>query len=423
MDTSADSIYPDHPHRAATVDELHARPFPMISAPSHAWFAALRPARRIERDRAAERAQLDRLLTGACLTPPPPTATHWSGRVGPLNLKWESHTEFVTFLIWGSDEGDVAELAQKVLADAPGLRMASARFRIRVIDNDTDALSMVRADHDSDSLAAARVLDDSAVIAGDFRPDPAGDMRFSVLVRRGVGKGRIGRIVQRLLEIETYRAMAMLGLVRAREMGPDLNELGQRLSAEVARLGDHRGNADAALQELLDLSARLEHLSSRASFRMSATAAYERIVTARIDTLRETRFQGRQTFGEFMMRRFDPAMRTVEATEHRLSRLTDRARRAGELLRTRVEVELSRQNRELLVSMDKRSDEALRLQHTVEGLSVVAISYYATSLALYVAEPFGKEIGVGKAWIAAGITPLVVLATWAALRAVRKRLH
>jgi uncharacterized membrane-anchored protein len=156
---------------------------------------------------------------------------------------------------------------------------------------------------------------------------------------------------------------------------------------------------------------------------MSATAAYERIVTIRIDALNETRFEGRQTFGEFMMRRFDPAMRTVEATGHRLTRLTDRARRAGELLRTRVEVELSRQNRELLVSMDRRSDEALRLQHTVEGLSVVAISYYATSLALYVAAPFGKEIGLSKTWMAAGITPLVVLATWAALRAVRKRLH
>jgi uncharacterized membrane-anchored protein len=116
-------------------------------------------------------------------------------------------------------------------------------------------------------------------------------------------------------------------------------------------------------------------------------------------------------------------MRTVEATQLRLNRLTERARRAGELLRTRVEVELSRQNRELLVSMDKRSDEALRLQHTVEGLSVVAISYYATSLALYVAEPFGKEIGVSKIWLAAMITPLVVLGTWAALRAIRKRLH
>lgn len=110
----------DHPHRAATVDELHARPFPSIEAPTHAWFVALRPERRIERDRAAERAQLDRLIQGACQTPPEEDATHWSGRLGPLNLKWESHTEFVTILIWGSEESDVTALAQRVLADGPG---------------------------------------------------------------------------------------------------------------------------------------------------------------------------------------------------------------------------------------------------------------------------------------------------------------
>jgi len=418
-----DKIIADHPNRAATVDELHARPFPSVQVPGTAWFVALRPLRRSERDRRAERAQLDQLIAGACLTPPSADATHWSGRLGPLMLKWESHTEFVTFLIWGGEESDVIALSRKVLDGAAGMRMASARFRIQRVANDEEAMRIIDADHANDSLAASRMMEDQVVVAGDFRPDPSGDMRFSVLVREGVGPGRVGRVVQRLLEIETYRAMAMLGLVRAREMNPEMVDLAARLSNEVARLGEDRGDADTALQELLDLSARLERLYARANFRMSATAAYERIVTSRIDVLKEARFEGRQTFGEFMLRRFDPAMRTVEATEHRLNRLTERARRAGELLRTRVEVELSRQNRELLISMDKRSDEALRLQHTVEGLSVVAISYYATSLALYVAEPFGKEIGVSKVWLAAMITPLVVLGTWAALRAVRKRLH
>lgn len=166
-----------------------------------------------------------------------------------------------------------------------------------------------------------------------------------------------------------------------------------------------------------------ERLAARSSFRMAATGAYERLVTARIDALREDPFEGRQTFAEFMLRRFDPAMRTVEATERRLTRLTERARRAGELLRTRVEVELSRQNRALLTSMDRRSDEALRLQHTVEGLSVVAISYYATGLALYFLGPFAYEIGIDKGWLAALVTPLVVLGVWVSLRSIRKRLH
>ncbi|WP_375175342.1 DUF3422 family protein [Pseudooceanicola sp.] len=413
----------DHPLRAALVEELHARPFPSIPAPATAWFVALRPEKRSDRDRAAERAQLDRLISGACLSLPDAEATHWSGRLGPLHVKWESHNEFVTFLVWGGTEAEVLALSQDILRDAPGLRIASARFRIQMVDGDAQVKEVLLADHSSDSLAVARVLDAQAVIAGDFNPDAAGDMRFSVLVRTDVGPKRIGRTVQRLCEIETYRAMAMLGWIRAQEMAPKLSEAGIRLSTAVGQLGEGTSEAEALLQELLDLSARLERLSARASFRWSATMAYERIVTSRIGTLGEERFEGRQTFEEFMLRRFDPAMRTVDATERRLARLTERARRAGELLRTRVDVELSRQNRALLISMDKRSDEALRLQHTVEGLSVVAISYYATSLALYVLGPIAKEAGVEKGWLAALVTPVVVLGVWAGLRAIRRRLH
>lgn len=423
MNTEDTRSVADHPHRAALVEELHARPFPAIPAPATAWFVALRPERRMDRDRQAERAQLDRLIKGACLTLPEPEATHWSGRLGPLHMKWESHNEFVTFLVWGSEESDVLALSRDILRDAPGLRIASARFRIQDYKSVDQAKQVLQTDHSRDSLAVARVLDDQGVIAGDFSPDPSGDMRFSVMVQDVVGPKRIGRTVQRLCEIETYRAMAMLGWIRAREMGPELGQIGTRLSAAVGGLGETTRDSDATLHELLDISSSLERLTARASFRWAATGAYQDLVTSRIDALREERFEGRQTFAEFMLRRFEPAMRTVEATERRLNRLTERARRAGELLRTRVEVELSRQNRELLVSMDKRSDEALRLQHTVEGLSVVAISYYATGLALYFLGPFAYELGIDKGWLAALVTPLVVLGVWVSLRSIRKRLH
>ncbi len=137
------------------------------------------------------------------------------------------------------------------------------------------------------------------------------------------------------------------------------------------------------------------------SFRFGATQAYEAIVTQRIEVLREERVNGRQTFGEFMMRRYDPAMRTVKSTDVRLKNMAERAQRAAELLRTRVDVERSAQNQALLASMDRRADLALRLQHTVEGLSVVAISYYAGQLAGYLATPVLEEWGMEKPWIMA----------------------
>lgn len=142
----------------------------------------------------------------------------------------------------------------------------------------------------------------------------------------------------------------------------------------------------------------------------------------RIEVLREQRIEGRQTFGEFMMRRYDPAMRTVKSAEGRLRNMAERAQRAAELLRTRVDVERSAQNQKLLESMDKRADLQLRLQRTVEGLSTVAISYYALSLAAYVVAPFAEAFDLPKAAVTAGLVPIVVLAVWLMVRRIRHHL-
>ncbi|MFM2355408.1 MAG: hypothetical protein RLZZ528_1144, partial [Pseudomonadota bacterium] len=274
-----------------------------------------------------------------------------------------------------------------------------------------------------ESLAVARVVDGAAVIAGDFRIDPAGHMRFAVFVRPGTGSRRVGRIVQRLCEIETYRALSMLGLGRARALGSRLNALDPRLSALVQAMADDRTAAVEELDALLAISAELESLGVQHSFRFGATGAYEAIVTQRIEVLRETRFQGRQTFGEFMMRRYDPAMRTVKSTEARLERLATRAQRAGELLRTRVDVERQGQNQKLLESMDRRADLALRLQKTVEGLSVVAISYYGVSLLHYMLAPLAEAaFEVPGYALDVGLVPVVVLVVWLMIRRLRQHL-
>jgi uncharacterized membrane-anchored protein len=245
-------------------------------------------------------------------------------------------------------------------------------------------------------------------------------MRFAVFVQPGTGGRRVGRIVQRLCEIETYRAMSMLGLMRSRQLTAQLNALDPRLAALVGALDDTEPSPDAALHNLLAISAELESLAVKFSFRFGATAAYEAILNQRVQVLREERVAGRQTFGEFMMRRYDPAMRTVKSAEKRLKEMAERAERAAELLRTRVDVERSAQNQKLLESMDRRADLALRLQHTVEGLSVVAISYYAVSLVAYLAAPFGKRLGLTKEELTAALVLPVVGAVWFMVRRIRK---
>ena len=421
----------DHPLRYPLTNELHARPFPSLEAPCTAVFLAIKePLDAANRDRSRDRAHLIDLLDRTGSPHPQPEATHFSGPIGRHELKWESHTEFVTFSAFSPgvsarpfDPEEMRVFPDNWLATAPGKRLVSLLIRVEVMPEDEDEVTSHLEDwFVPESLACSRVVDGAAIIAGDFRIDPAGQMRFAVFVRPGTGARRVGRIVQRLCEIETYRAMSMLGLIRARRMSARLNEIDPKLSALVSGLDSAGQSPEATLHELLAISAELESQAVQVSFRFGATAAYEAIVNQRIEVLREIRIQGRQTFGEFMMRRYDPAMRTVKSAEARLRSMAERAQRAAELLRTRVDVERSAQNQKLLESMDKRADLQLRLQRTVEGLSVVAISYYAVNLATYALYPFAERLSISKGVATAVATPVVILLVWAAVRRIRRQM-
>jgi uncharacterized membrane-anchored protein len=423
---------PDHPLRYATVNELHARPFPALEVPSTAVYVAIKePVQAQNRDRARDLAHLLALLDRHGSAHPQPGATHFQGTMGRAALKWESHTEFVTYTAFSRglakrpfDPADAEILPEDWLASAPGKRLTSVMIRVAPMPTDDGELLAQLDDwFVPESLAVSRVVDGAAVIAGDFRIDPAGHMRFAVFVRPGTGPRRVGRIVQRLCEIETYRAMSMLGLMRSRDLSALLNALDPRLSALVSGLDNAEPAPEAALHDLLTISAELESLAVQFSFRFGATAAYEAIVNQRIEVLREQRIEGRQTFGEFMMRRYDPAMRTVKSAENRLKAMAERAERAAELLRTRVDVERSAQNQKLLESMDKRADLQLRLQRTVEGLSTVAISYYAVSLMAYLVYPFAQALQMSKEALTALLVVPVALLVWFLVRRIRNHLN
>jgi uncharacterized membrane-anchored protein len=273
-----------------------------------------------------------------------------------------------------------------------------------------------------ESLAVSRVLDNAAVIAGDYRVDNNGHLRFAIFVPASTGRRRVGRIVQRLNEIEVYKTMSMLGLFRARELSTQLNLVDADMSALVSALADDQVPAGDNLNVLLRLSAKLESHSARVAYRFAASKAYSAIVAQRIEVLRESQFEGRQTFREFMMRRFDPAMRTVQALDARLQDLIARAIRTGDLLRTTVDVERQGQNQELLTSMNRRANLQLQMQKTVEGLSIVAISYYATGLVLYVLAPFSMMFEVPKGILTACVAPIVVGLVYLALRRIRRQI-
>jgi uncharacterized membrane-anchored protein len=241
-----------------------------------------------------------------------------------------------------------------------------------------------------------------------------------------------GRLVQRLLEIETYRVMALLGLPVAQQAAPVLNDIAAELASVTREMvasqkpgrSEEQGMQDEQdlLQQITLLASRLEQLSVDDSYRFSASQAYFGLVMARIHELRERRVEGVPTIEEFMQRRLTPAMSTCTATLHRQEVLAERIANTNSLLRTRVGIRQERQNSQILESMNTRAAQQLRLQQAVEGLSVAAISYYLVGLLGYLLKgakagglPVNTDLATGIA------VPVLAVMVWMGLRALRKK--
>jgi uncharacterized membrane-anchored protein len=264
----------------------------------------------------------------------------------------------------------------------------------------------------------------------DFRVRDSGFERMLLLAPEGTTETRAGRVSARLLEFETYRLMALRGLPVAKGLGPLLARAEDDLAEITARMeagaGDGAGDDDAdqaLLDTLVALAARVERATAETQYRFAATQAYAGIVDQRIAELREMPIPGTQTFGFSLRRGLSPAIATVAATERRMQSLAQRIERAGSLLRTRVDIATETQNRQLLAKLTRGQELQLRLQSTVEGLSIAAISYYVVSLILYFSKAI-KAAGVPlHPELAAGLSiPLVLWAVAVLTRRIHKRL-
>lgn len=273
------------------------------------------------------------------------------------------------------------------LAALPGRVISGLHVEVRGYPADADDADAVRQHFDDQRLISSWVIDRKARLWTAWRLHRDGLGRILVL-NRGLNPCQLGRLVRRLLELETYRMMVLLAFPLARRIAPDLVGMDTKLASINAEINQIRGLDDERrlLGDLSTLAARIEHLRSETNFRFSAARAYYELVQHRLAGLREQEEPGLQTFGEFLPRRLTPAFRTGEAVSAQLDDLASRIDRASELLRTRIDLTLEAQNQDLLQSMNRRGQTQLQLQQAVEGLSVVAITYYLVGLVKSLAE-------------------------------------
>jgi uncharacterized membrane-anchored protein len=415
----------DHPLRLALNEEMHARPPEALSAPLRLTFLALVSDPSM---RAQEWEHVSALARRYGVAPPPAGAAHFSADLGAFRLKWERHSEFTRykFIVAGAGSGPFDEPALRSvptdwLADLPGQVMVATHAALlpaSVLAPDFDSLSTRH--FGGNVLVGAGIAGGAGTAFTDVRLHD-GYGRLLVL-NRDMTERQAGRMMQRLLEIDTYRLMALLALPVAQSLSPWLNEAEREL-AEVTTALAAASEADepALLDRLTRLEAQIESREAENHFRFTAAAAYHDLVQRRIEELREVRIQGLQNFEEFTERRLAPAMATCRSVAARLESLSQRVARATQLLSTRVDVSRERQNQQVLVSMNRRAEAQLRLQQTVEGLSVAAITYYIVGLVGYAAKGLSSAgVPLNVEAVTALSIPVVAIAVALGVRHVRR---
>lgn len=417
----------DHELRLELALEVHARPFMLLQAPERATHLAL-----LTDEQAAEgdRAQVAALCARYGAPPPADDASFHLAELEGFRLRWERHTEFSTYTFLAREPIPEARFSAPViervpqdwLAELPGEILVAVHVEIEPQDSvelDPEELPRILG---TDNFAGAQVSGGAANAFMNFTVLEDGYGRL-LLRHKRLKPRQAGRLLQRLLEIETYRMMALLALPLARRYGGALSDAEQRLTAMTGKMTELKALEDerALLGDLTELSSEVEKVQSATAYRFGAAKAYFELVNRRIEELREERIEGYQTFSEFFGRRLTPAMRTCEAVGVRLADLSQRVARVGQLLRTRVDVQLEAQNRDLLESMDRRVKLQTRLQETVEGFSVVAISYYLVSLIGFAAKSLNSSgLQLDPALVMGLSIPVVALLVWFGVRRLRK---
>ena len=186
----------NHPLRVPLADELHMRPFPKIMAPASAAYLAITSMGSVAKDLAV----LVKLLKAIGHSEQKPNGSHYFGDFGDFKLKWERHTEFVTYTLFVVRENGAEMFVDNPHKFFPEVWMQKTTGQIltscflEVVGPFTLKDTEKFVTHEffkhfkDESLAVNYVLGKEAAIASDFMIDTDGHIKLAILAIGQVGE-------------------------------------------------------------------------------------------------------------------------------------------------------------------------------------------------------------------------------------------
>ena len=431
-------------------DELHARPYIKLGNNLRTFHFAYLIKDNDEKNAWNYLSKYLKKLNFQSLPKEP--SKYWVAEGKDLIIRYECHTEFIslTLIYPNKIEGDnknipklfdvkFLNLLPKVFLEKfPGQHFLSSWIEMAQSSHNFKPIDIEKFFF-HDNFAGSNVAEDGANIFMSFKSDRTdflgSGFRRVFIQNKNLRTRRTGRLLQRIVELETYQVLSLLGLSQVREQSfhlsnleKQITEITKSVSKTTEKNLDKKSIAypdfQKDLNQLSYVVAKIEEIDSFTNYRLSATAAYYKLVEQRVKDLREDRLESFQTNDEFLSRRLQPAVRTSEAFSRRLESLATRAQRADNLVRTQIEMGVQIQNKNLLESMELRARAQLRLQETVESLSIVAITYYIIGLLSTLIDPVNfDKVFFSKQVFLAFCVPIILILIWFIAKMVRKNIN
>ncbi|MGA1206213.1 MAG: DUF3422 family protein [Litorivicinaceae bacterium] len=396
------SEFDPHRVRLGANKELHARPFPELPAAVRLVHLCVRSS---PKTWPTVRGWIQRRITDL----PDEFSGRWVRDAMDGWCRVELHTEFVAITLVVPDGLQFSEVADaQWLGQVPSDIFVLARLTSEV----------GQAAFDPQFEAVSEFLDGSVLAASNFSPDTAGFSNWQVRFVDDPGPEASGRLLQLILEIETYRTLAVVGIDKVRQAHPVLQSVATALPKSIAKALDHAQMLQM-LETLTAEASRLHEIWEELAWRIGANQAYHNLVFQRLADLADRPSGGAVSLSQFLRRRLTPAIATMETVMRRRDELARQVEDRADLLRTQLQLNLQSQTRDLLASLERSAVTQIRLQTAVEGLSTVAIAYYALNLLTPMIEPWVPHDQL--AWVKAGLAPVVVGSVWWVLSRIRNR--
>ncbi|SMF95655.1 Uncharacterized membrane-anchored protein [Methylomagnum ishizawai] len=375
---------PEHPLRSKLHDEINARPYEPLRPPERVSYLAYLVD---EQDRARETAHLEALCRHFDHEWVHSGERFFHLKFDDLRLRVEQHEEFTRYLFILADALNdpfaapaLCRVPEEWVEGIPGRVMVAIHAAVLPCPIE-DATPDAAAPHFPERrLMGSRLANGALSAYTDFRIHEDGFSRWLLFDHRD-DPAQAGRTLLRLLEVETYRMMALLAAPLIDGLRATLRDKDRTLVELTTAVANHNNRSDEdLLEDLSTLAADIESLISSHEYRFSATRAYFNMVSIRLAELREIKIGELATLSGYLNRRLEPARNNCDSSMRWLETLSTRVTNASQMLRTRADVRREQQNHALLAAMNRRSELQLRLQQTVESLSLAGITYAGVSL-------------------------------------------